>query len=215
MKWRLKTANSPYRLDQVEVDMQIRDRTLEILRDRKERKQRKNLVKKMNGEADLCFMNEKFISKLDQEEKLAIKHFAMLKQLDTVQKEKKKLEKLVLTECDKIETRFVKIALLRAQKRSKEHHINSSNNNDTESDSVSSIWGTLRQPKIKPNDAKILKSIDNRVYNAEGYYNASGEFIPAVRDRDKVGLMPATYAQIAVGRISPVLKKRLSKIEKF
>lgn len=214
--WQLRTVNSPYRLDQVEVDMQIRDRTVEILRERKLRKQRKKQVARMDGIPDVSFLTEDFVSSVGIEEKHAIKHLVLLKKLQTLKAEKYKLSKMVDEECDLIERRFVKIAMQRSAERFKLNSIprvgSASFADNTDDDT--NMWGNVSSQKMSSEQVRALRAIDTRVYNAEGRYDESGQFHFAVTAAERAGLMSAKYAQVA-GRVSPKLMSRPEEIEKF
>lgn len=182
--WRMKTKDSPYRYDQNEVDL----RNAEILHDKKsfqeKRKKRLRKIKAMTGEPFFDFYTNKLRQSLGTEERLAMEHFHLTEKLKVVKKEQATLEDLLHQDCDRVETEFAAVALQLAAKRAEQRM------GKSDSFSMSMISG----PKISSERARELKEQDNRLYQAEGRWNESGQFVPARTEQDKVGLVSSRFA---------------------
>lgn len=201
--WRLKTRDSPYRYDQNEIDL----RNAESLHDKKKvrdtRKKRLKKVRAMTGEPFMDFYTEKLKQTLGTQEKLAMDHFRLLEQLKVVKEEQATLEDLLHQDCDEIEMKFATVALQLAAKR----QLTRMNSCSTSSapgvlTHSASAWSLISQPKISKDRARELKEQDDRLYQAEGRWNESGQFVAVKSERDRVGLMSAEFALVTGNKSS-------------
>lgn len=210
MSWVKKTENSPYRLDQNEVDLIALQRNRERTKTKKFYKDRKKLVKSMDGTPNMEFYTDELKKSLTVEETLAMEHLRLLKTINKLKYEQNKLTELVHHDCDETETKFARIALYRSQRKAMER-----------SGSLASLdGGSLGESfygggGLSKSNSSILnrsrsrgyKKIDNTVYSADGRWNESGQFVVARSEKDKVGLMSAKYAR-ASGDTAPTLAQR-------
>jgi hypothetical protein len=213
--WVKRTANSPYRLDQNEVDLIAVQRNRERKKRQKFYKDRKNLVRNMDGTPNMEFYTEDLKKSLSVEETLAMEHLRLLKTINKLKYEQNKLTELVHHDCDETETKFARIALYRSQKKALER--SGSSLAGSANGSLDGGMGGLSAGlpglgssgliKVNPDRSRGYKKIDNTVYSADGRWNESGQFVVARSDSDKVGLMSAKYAK-ATGDTAPVLVAR-------
>jgi hypothetical protein len=193
----MKTKDSPYRYDQNEIDL----RNAESLHDKKKtrdtRKKRLKKVQAMTGQPFMDFYTDKLKQSLSTQEQLAMDHFRLLEQLKVVKEEQATLQDLLHDDCERIETQFAAVAMTLATKRMEERMRTSSCDTGT---SVAS-WSLISQPKISKERAREIKEKDDRLYQAEGRWNESGEFVAVRTEQDRVGLMSAQFA-LATGNKS-------------
>jgi hypothetical protein len=197
-------------LDQNEVDVLA----LERGRERKKRtqyfKDRKKLVRSMDGQPNLDFFTDKMKSSLTTEESLAMEHFVLLKTLNKLKEEQNTLTKLVHKDSDDIEVKFARIGIKRAADRARMRTAGSSLSSKA---SFDSSWGNLSAPK-DGSRTRNWKRLDTTVYSADGRWNESGLFVVARTDKEKVGLMSSKYARVT-GDAAPEVLTRRRKTEVF
>lgn len=143
------------------------------------------------------FYTDKLRQSLSTQEQLAMEHFRLLEQLKVVKGEQETLEDLLHQDCDQIEMKFAHVALQLAAKRQQQRMRKSSSTTNT----VESNWSLVSQPKISKDRAREIKEKDMRLYQAEGRWNESGQFVAVRTEQDKVGLMSAEFA-LATGNKS-------------
>ena len=198
----MKTKDSPYRYDQNEVDLRNAEALNHKKVTRNARKKRLQRVKAMTGEPFFGFYTEKLKGSLNTEEKLAMEHFRMLEQLKVLKEEQSTLEELLHQDCEEIELKFAEIALAMAAKRQARR--NTAGNESFGSSSLQSggNWSLVSQPKISKERAREIKETDVRLYQAEGRWNESGQFVPVRSEKDKVGLMSSDFALVTGNKSS-------------
>mmetsp|Transcript_12985 Transcript_12985/g.19567 ORF Transcript_12985/g.19567 Transcript_12985/m.19567 type:complete len:291 (-) Transcript_12985:89-961(-) len=201
-QWVKKTKNSPYRLDQNEVDVLALQRGRERAKRQKYFKDRKETVRKMTGEPNMDFYTDRLKKSLTTEQLLAMEHLKLLKTLNTLKSEQNKLTDLVHKDCEITEKKFAAIALRRSAQRMMER---------SGIQSAPSSWDAFGISKT-PSRAGTWKKIDNTVYSADGRWNESGQFVVAQSEKDKVGLMSAKYARMT-GDAAPEVMSRRRKTE--
>lgn len=230
--WIQKTKNCPYRLDQNEVDILALDRGRERNKQKKYYRDRKKLVQSMTGEPNMEFYTETLKNSLTTEQLLAMEHLTLLKTLNKLKDEQDQLTELLYHDCDETELKFAHIAMKRSLDRARartasiDHSLASSlgggvgsqqpsltggwlSLGSNEGDRNSSLsWGNISAPKIEPSRARQWKKMDSRVYSADGKWNESGQFVPARRPEDKVGLMSDKYARMTGDSAPEVLTRR-------
>lgn len=199
----MKTKDSPYRYDQNEIDL----RNAESLHDKKkvrdDRKKRLKKVKAMTGEPFMDFYTEKLKKTLGVQERLAMDHFRLLEQLKVVKDEQATLEDLLHQDCDQIEMSFTTIALQMAAKRQASRMNSSTDSSGPPGMTHSaSAWNLISQPKISQERARELKEKDNRLYQADGRWTESGQFVAVKSEQDKVGLMSSDFALVTGNKSS-------------
>lgn len=199
--WRMKTKDSPYRYDQNEIDLRNAESLHDKNKAREDRKKRLKKVQAMTGEPFMDFYTEKLKKTLGVQERLAMDHFRLLEQLKVVKDEQATLEDLLHQDCDQIEMSFASIALQMAAKRQMSR-MNSSANGPPGLNHSASAWSLISQPKISGERARELKERDNRLYQAEGRWTESGEFVPVKTEQDKVGLMSSDFALVTGNKAS-------------
>lgn len=182
----------------------------------------------MTGEPDMEFYTETLKNSLTTEQLLAMEHLTLLKTLNKLKEEQDQLTELLHHDCDETELKFAHIAMKRSldRARARTASIDNSlattsmgglNNSSLLSDadrSNSFSWGNLSAPKVDPSRARQWKKIDSRVYSADGRWNESGQFVPARKPEDKVGLMSDKYARMT-GDSAPEVLTRRRKTEIF
>ena len=192
--------NSPYRLDQNEVDIIAMQRCRERTKRQKFYKDRKMLLQSMDGKPNMEFYTDRVKAVLSVEEQLAMKHLTLLKTINKLKYEQNKLTELVEYDCDDTERKFARIAMARAQRKALERSGNTLSPSETFMNSLGSATTTLSR-------ARSYKKFDPTVYSAEGRWNESGQFVAARTERDKIGLVSAKYAK-ATGDNAPILAVR-------
>lgn len=203
-EWVQRTKNSPYRLDQNEVDLIAMQRCRERNKRKEFYRERKKLVKGMNGEPNMEFYTPQLEKSLSTEEKLAVEHLKLLKTINKLKYEQNKLTDLVHHDCDETERKFARIALHRSQMKALQRSGSSLGElNRAESLGLSGDLAALGGSRPRGG----YKKIDNTVYSADGRWNESGQFVVAQSEKDKVGLMSAKYAK-ATGDTAPILVAR-------
>lgn len=199
----MKTKDSPYRYDQNEVDLRNAESLYEKKKIRDDRKKRLKKVQAMTGEPFMDFYTDKLKETLGVQEKLAMDHFRLLEQLKVVKEEQATLEDLLHQDCEKIEMSFAAVALQLATKRQMSRMNSSVDSSGPPGLAHSaSAWNLVSQPKISKDRAREIKEQDNRLYQAEGRWTESGEFVPVRSEKDKVGLMSAEFALVTGNKSS-------------
>lgn len=127
-----------------------------------------------------------------------MEHFRLMEQLKVVKEEQATLEEFLHNDCDQIEMDFAAIALQLAAKRQMQRM---SRGSDGSLLSRENSWNLVSKPKISKERAKEIKEQDMRLYQAEGRWNESGQFVAVKNEQDKVGLMSAEFA-LATGNKS-------------
>lgn len=206
--WRMKTKDSPYRYDQNEIDLRNAESLYEKKKLRDARKKRLKRVKAMTGQPFMDFYTDKLKESLGTQEKLAMDHFRLLEQLKVVKEEQETLEELLYQDCDRIELKFASVALKLAAKRQEERMMMT--NSTTTAGTGASNWSLVSQPKISKERAREIKEQDVRLYQADGRWNESGQFVAVKSEQDKVGLMSAEFALVTGNKSSTnlVAKKK-------
>ena len=138
---------------------------------------------------------------LGTQEKLAMDHFRLLEQLKVVKDEQATLEELLHQDCEEIEMKFATIALQLAAKRQMSRMSSSLSTSPDMTNSASS-WNMVSQPKISKDRAREIKEQDTRLYQAEGRWNESGQFVAVRTEQDKVGLMSTEFALVTGNKSS-------------
>jgi hypothetical protein len=198
--WRMKTKDSPYRYDQNEIDLRNAESLFEKKKSRESRKKRLKKVNAMTGEPFMDFYTDKLKRSLSTQEKLAMDHFKLLEQLKVVKDEQAILEDLLYQDCDRIEMKFAAVAMQLAAKRQQERMMNTTSS--CSAATGASNWSMISQPKISKERAREIKEKDDRLYQAEGRWNESGQFVPVRSEQDKVGLMSAEFALVTGNKSS-------------
>jgi hypothetical protein len=223
--WIQKTKNCPYRLDQNEVDMQAMERGKERKQRKKKSRQRQKLLESMTGQPNMEFYSETLKNSLTTEQLLAMEHLTLLKTMNKLKEEQDHLTEMLHHDCDETEMKFAHIAMRRSYDRARARtasidllSLNSSSSpgslsrEDHRSNSLA--WTTLSVPKSDVSRSRQWKKMDNTVYAADGKWNESGQFVPARKPEDKLGLMSSKYARIT-GDSAPEILTRRRKTDIF
>ena len=198
----MKTKDSPYRYDQNEIDLRNSESLHDRKRARENRKKRLKKVQAMTGEPFMDFYTEKLKNTLGVQERLAMDHFRLLEQLKVVKDEQSTLEDLLHQDCEKIEMSFATVAMQLAAKRQMSRMNSTTSFGPPAASSSGGAWSMISQPKISKDRAREIKEQDNRLYQAEGRWTESGEFVPIKNEQDKVGLMSAEFALVTGNKAS-------------
>jgi hypothetical protein len=219
--------------------MQARERGADRNKIKKHSKQRKKFLQSLTGEPDMKFYSESLKSSLTTEQLLAMEHLKLLKTLNKLKEEEESLTRILHQDCDNTELKFAPIAMRRSQERALSRARTASFDQSsspgpssldfegsggwpqsdgeirsTESRNNSLSWGPLSSSKIDTSRSRQWKRMDMTVYAADGKWNESGQFVPARKPEDKLGLMSAKYARIT-GDAAPEILTRRRKTDIF
>lgn len=205
--WRMKTKDSPYRYDQNEVDLRNAEAMRDKKREQSSRAARFRKMAAMTGEPCMDFYTEQLRASLGTQERLAMEHFRQLEQLKVVRQEHAALTHMLHESCDEAEMKFAAVALQLATRRQQQRMGNSANDHSAESVSSNS-WSSISHPKFSAERAREIKEQDLRIYQADGRWNESGQFVPVRTEQDRVGLMSAEFALITGNKASKNLAQK-------
>jgi hypothetical protein len=211
--------------------MQAMERGKERKQRKKKSRQRQKLLASMTGEPNMEFYSETLKSSLTTEQLLAMEHLTLLKTMNKLKEEQDHLTEMLHHDCEETEMKFAHIAMRRSYDRARartastDHFsMNSSSSfaplsaggelGSREDRSNSLAWGNLSVPKVDASRARQWKKMDNTVYAADGKWNESGQFVPARKPEDKLGLMSSKYARIT-GDSAPEILTRRRKTDIF
>jgi len=180
-RWRLRTANSPLRLDQNEIHRHLMDDWKHHFRAEKKHKHIKTALKKMTGKPEFDICSENYIRSIDDPEKrLAMERRKLLLELGTIKKESGILQGMVESSIGDCERLFPQVAMQIAHGHS------------TTGMSINS--SLVSKQKVSAEDAARMQTEDNRVYSAAGRYDEFGRFILTDSLKTKAGMVSAEYA---------------------
>ena len=183
-RWRLKTANSPLRLDQNEIHRQLSDKWKEHFKSQKYLENQRKLLKKMIGKPEFDICSDEYLDSIeDPEKRLAMQRRKLLIELKTVKKEERQLVNMIENSIEIAKTALPKVALQMVYGQ------------DIDGNSLSS--SSLSKPKVSKEQAILIKNQDLRVYSAAGRYDEFGRFILANDLKTKAGMLGSEYAQAA------------------
>jgi hypothetical protein len=207
--------------------MQAREKGVERNKLKRQSKQRKKLLESMTGEPNMKFYSESLKSSLTTEQLLAMEHLTLLKTLNKLKDEEESLTRVLHQDCDDTELKFAHIALRRSQDRANARAQTASIDGTVPSSSLGSpatggslfgvggesrsnslSWGNLSNSKIDTSRTRQWKRMDMTVYAADGKWNESGQFVPARKPEDKLGLMSSKYARLTGDSAPEVLTRR-------
>jgi hypothetical protein len=181
-RWRLRTANSPLRLDQNEIHRHLMDDWKQHFRREKKHKEIKAELRKMTGKPEFDICSDKYLRSIDDpEKKLAMERRRLLLEANAVKQEKRILTQMVESSISDCERMFPKVAMQIA-------HGHATSGMSIQSHLVS-------KQKVSAEEAARLKQEDQRVYSAAGRYDEFGRFILTDSLKTKAGMVSAEYAQ--------------------
>lgn len=206
--------------------MRAMERGKERNQRKKKSRQRQKLLASMTGEPNMEFYSDTLKNSLTTEQLLAMEHLTLLKTMNKLKEEQDHLTEMLHHDCEETELKFAHIAMKRSYDRAKARtasvdlqSMNSSSfapmSAGGELSSANSLaWGRLSAPKVEASRARQWKKMDNTVYAADGKWNESGQFVPARKPEDKLGLMSSKYARIT-GDSAPEILTRRRKTDIF
>ena len=184
-RWRLKTANSPLRLDQNEIHRQLSDRWKEYFRSQKHLTKQRETLRSMIGKPEFDICSDEFLKSIDDPEKrLAMERRKLLIELKTVKKEELQLSSMIEDSIELAKCALPKVALQLVYGA------------DLEGNSQLSS-SSLHKQKVSKEQAALIKQQDLRIYSAAGRYDEFGRFILTNDLKTKAGMLGSEFAQAA------------------